>query len=151
MVKSVKNKNQSNKTDNNRIIDKKVSRMRNNFLKSYKLTSLVWLAWFAWHSIHKSMIWFLQIAQLSTRMSHAQSATAFHFFTCIQSRVIFMHCCRKSVLWTGIREVRDNMPNVMVLVLKDSGFPGFKRICYLILFSPFFDTTWGLIFGVLKW
>jgi len=34
---------------------------------------------FAWHSIHKSMIWFRQMAQLSTTMSHAHSATAFHF------------------------------------------------------------------------
>ena len=25
--------------------------------------------WFAWHSIHRSMMWFRQIAQLSTTMS----------------------------------------------------------------------------------
>src|SRR5271156_5409868 len=29
----------------------------------------------------RSIIWFRQIAQLSTTMSHAQSATAFHYFT----------------------------------------------------------------------
>jgi hypothetical protein len=42
-------------------------------------SSLVADAWLAWHSMHKSMIWFRQIAQLSTTMSHAQSATAFHW------------------------------------------------------------------------
>lgn len=31
--------------------------------------------------MHKSMIWLRQIAQLSTTISQAQSATAFHFFT----------------------------------------------------------------------
>lgn len=36
-------------------------------------------AWFAWQSMHKSMIWLRQMAQLSTTMSHAQSATAFHY------------------------------------------------------------------------
>lgn len=46
-----------------------------------KLTSLVWLAWLAWHSMHRSMIWLRQIAQLSTTMSHAHRATAFHFLT----------------------------------------------------------------------
>ena len=30
---------------------------------------------------HKSIIWFLQMAQLSTTISHAQRATAFHFLT----------------------------------------------------------------------
>merc|ERR1719317_467914 len=44
-------------------------------------SSLVALAWFAWHSMHRSMIWFLQIAQLSTTISQAHKATAFHFFT----------------------------------------------------------------------
>merc|ERR1719175_574570 len=38
-------------------------------------------AWLAWHSMHRSMMWFRQMAQLSTTMSHAHSATAFHFFT----------------------------------------------------------------------
>jgi len=50
--------------------------------------------WLAWHSMQRSlkilkrveipyspMMWFRQMAQLSTTMSHAQSATAFHFFT----------------------------------------------------------------------
>lgn len=41
-------------------------------------SSLVALAWLAWQSIHRSMMWFLQMAQLSTTMSQAQSATAFH-------------------------------------------------------------------------
>lgn len=62
-------------------------------------SSLVAEAWLAWHSMHKSMMWFLQIAQLSTTISiceeirsltevgnkyfiddlpHAQRATAFH-------------------------------------------------------------------------
>ena len=36
---------------------------------------------FAWHSMHKSMMWFLQMAQLSTTISHAHKATAFHFLT----------------------------------------------------------------------
>lgn len=31
--------------------------------------------------VHRSMMWLRQIAQLSTVISHAQSATAFHFFT----------------------------------------------------------------------
>merc|ERR1719211_903903 len=44
-------------------------------------SSLVALAWLAWHSMHKSMMWFLQMAQLSTTMSQAHRATAFHFFT----------------------------------------------------------------------
>jgi len=44
-------------------------------------SSLVADAWFAWHSIHRSMMWFLQMAQLSTTMSQAQRATAFHFLT----------------------------------------------------------------------
>lgn len=38
-------------------------------------------AWLAWHSMQRSMMWFRQIAQLSTTMSHAHNATAFHFFT----------------------------------------------------------------------
>ena len=45
------------------------------------LTSLVWLAWLAWHSMQRSIMWFLQIAQLSTTISHAQRATALHFLT----------------------------------------------------------------------
>lgn len=32
-------------------------------------SSLVADAWFAWHSIHRSIIWFRQIAQLSTTIS----------------------------------------------------------------------------------
>merc|ERR1719211_473727 len=44
-------------------------------------SSLVALAWLAWHSMHRSMMWLRQMAQLSTTMSQAQSATAFHFFT----------------------------------------------------------------------
>merc|ERR1719317_1848131 len=44
-------------------------------------SSLVALAWLAWHSMHRSMMWFRQMAQLSTTMSQAHSATAFHFFT----------------------------------------------------------------------
>lgn len=44
-------------------------------------SSLVAEAWFAWHSMHRSMMWFRQIAQLSTTISQAQRATAFHFFT----------------------------------------------------------------------
>merc|ERR1719281_1618619 len=42
-------------------------------------SSLVWEPWFAWHSMQRSMMWLRQIAQLSTTMSHAQSATALHF------------------------------------------------------------------------
>merc|ERR1712098_911396 len=44
-------------------------------------SSLVAEAWLAWHSIHRSMMWLRQMAQLSTTMSQAQRATAFHFFT----------------------------------------------------------------------
>ena len=44
-------------------------------------SSVVAAAWFAWHSIHKSMMWFRQIAQLSTTISQAHRVTAFHFFT----------------------------------------------------------------------
>merc|ERR1719340_141096 len=44
-------------------------------------SSLVALAWLAWHSMHRSMMWFLQMAQLSTTISQAHRATAFHFFT----------------------------------------------------------------------
>jgi len=44
-------------------------------------SSLVADAWLAWHSMQRSIIWFLQIAQLSTTMSQAQRATAFHFLT----------------------------------------------------------------------
>jgi hypothetical protein len=35
-------------------------------------------AWLAWQSMHRSMMWLRQMAQLSTTMSHAQRATAFH-------------------------------------------------------------------------
>ena len=35
-------------------------------------------AWLAWQSMHRSMMWLRQMAQLSTTMSQAQSATAFH-------------------------------------------------------------------------
>jgi hypothetical protein len=41
-------------------------------------SSLVADAWFAWHSMQRSMMWLRQMAQLSTTMSHAQRATAFH-------------------------------------------------------------------------
>jgi hypothetical protein len=41
-------------------------------------SSLVAEAWLAWHSMHRSMIWLRQMAQLSTTMSQAQRATAFH-------------------------------------------------------------------------
>lgn len=41
-------------------------------------SSLVALAWLAWQSMHRSMMWLRQMAQLSTTMSHAHSATAFH-------------------------------------------------------------------------
>merc|ERR1719431_2134241 len=44
-------------------------------------SSLVAEAWLAWHSMHRSMMWFLQMVQLSTTMSQAHRATAFHFFT----------------------------------------------------------------------
>jgi len=50
-------------------------------------SSLVALAWFAWHSMQRSIMWFLQIAQLSTTISHAQRATAFHFL--ISNRLTF--------------------------------------------------------------
>ena len=41
-------------------------------------SSLVAEAWLAWQSMHRSMMWLRQMAQLSTTMSQAQSATAFH-------------------------------------------------------------------------
>jgi hypothetical protein len=41
-------------------------------------SSLVADAWLAWQSMHKSMMWLRQMAQLSTTMSQAQRATAFH-------------------------------------------------------------------------
>lgn len=34
---------------------------------------------FAWHSIHSSIMWFRQIAQLSTTISHVHNATALNF------------------------------------------------------------------------
>lgn len=45
-------------------------------------SSLAAEAWLAWHSIQRSMIWFRQMAQLSTTMSQAQRATAFHYSSC---------------------------------------------------------------------
>jgi hypothetical protein len=42
-------------------------------------SSLVVVAWLAWQSMHRSMMWLRQMAQLSTTMSQAQSATAFHY------------------------------------------------------------------------
>jgi len=42
-------------------------------------SSLVADAWLAWHSMQRSMMWLRQMAQLSTTMSHAQRATAFHY------------------------------------------------------------------------
>ena len=33
----------------------------------------------AWHSMHRSMMWLRQMAQLSTSISQAHSATALHF------------------------------------------------------------------------
>lgn len=41
-------------------------------------SSLVAAPWLAWHSMQRSMIWFRQMAQLSTTISHAHKATAFH-------------------------------------------------------------------------
>ena len=32
-------------------------------------SSDVWLAWLAWHSMHRSIMWFRQMAQLSTTIS----------------------------------------------------------------------------------
>lgn len=37
--------------------------------------------------VQRSMMWFLQMAQLSTTMSHAQSATAFHYPSVSSERV----------------------------------------------------------------
>lgn len=45
-------------------------------------SSLVAEAWLAWQSMQRSMMWLRQMAQLSTTMSHAQSATAFHWLSC---------------------------------------------------------------------
>jgi hypothetical protein len=42
-------------------------------------SSLVVVAWLAWQSMHRSMMWLRQMAQLSTTMSQAQRATAFHW------------------------------------------------------------------------
>lgn len=42
-------------------------------------SSLVVEPWLAWQSIQRSMMWLRQMAQLSTTMSHAQRATAFHY------------------------------------------------------------------------
>jgi hypothetical protein len=41
-------------------------------------SSLVAEAWLAWHSMQRSMMWLRQMAQLSTTISQAQRATAFH-------------------------------------------------------------------------
>ena len=47
-------------------------------------------AWLAWQSIQRSMMWLRQMAQLSTTMSQAQRATAFH---CVWlARVIEKSC-----------------------------------------------------------
>lgn len=45
-------------------------------------------AWFAWHSMQASMMWLRQMAQLSTTMSHAHSATALYFL--ISNRGFFL-------------------------------------------------------------
>lgn len=42
-------------------------------------SSVVAAPWLAWHSIHRSMMWFRQMAQLSTTISQAHRATAFHY------------------------------------------------------------------------
>lgn len=39
----------------------------------------------AWHSIHRSMMWLRQMAQLSTTMSQAHKATALHFLALAKS------------------------------------------------------------------
>jgi len=87
-------------------------------------SSLVWLAWLAWHSIHKSMMWLRQMAQLSTTMSHAHSATAFHFL--ISKRRCFLslpaavrHPCHPHIAtytipappppFNGVQRVRANV------------------------------------------
>ena len=44
-------------------------------------SSLLAPDWLAWHSMHRSIMWLRQMAQLSTWMSHAHNATADHFFT----------------------------------------------------------------------
>lgn len=62
-------------------------------------SSLVAEAWFAWHSMQRSMMWLRQIAQLSTTMSHAQRATAFHCKTVSSnpaSSCIFLRLCAPS-------------------------------------------------------
>lgn len=37
--------------------------------------------WSAWHSMHRSLIWFRQMAQFSVAISHVHNATALHFLT----------------------------------------------------------------------
>src|SRR5690242_2647656 len=49
-------------------------------------SSLVAEAWLAWHSMQRSMMWLRQMAQLSTTMSQAQRATAFHCALLITSQ-----------------------------------------------------------------
>lgn len=49
-------------------------------------SSLVADAWLAWHSMQRSMMWLRQMAQLSTTISQAQSATAFHCALLITSQ-----------------------------------------------------------------
>lgn len=50
---------------------------------------------FGWHSIQGSIRWFLQIAQVSTTISHDQNATAVHFLT----SNFFLTFCSCAVQW----------------------------------------------------
>lgn len=58
-------------------------------------SSLVADAWFAWHSIHRSIIWFRQMAQLSTTMSETKKQSTvtnrgilFHHLSFTHSRTL---------------------------------------------------------------
>lgn len=51
-------------------------------------SSLVADAWLAWHSIHKSMMWLRQIAQLSTTISVFQKKKSWGYVSTYNKKIL---------------------------------------------------------------
>lgn len=75
-------------------------------------SSLVAEAWLAWHSMQRSMMWLRQMAQLSTTMSHAQRATAFHY-----ASLAYRACPLRNDIPTFLTSNRFLSPSVLAPAL----------------------------------
>ena len=65
-------------------------------------SSDVVLPWLAWHSIHMSIIWFRQMAQLSTSISQTHNATAFHLL------ISNLFCCSVVAIWKNFENLMQD-------------------------------------------